>query len=148
MIQNLIWLGDYNVATQYKTRDNHIYVWKTKKNINLLNIDEHNLEFIINIFTKTTKKLIPTIEISKIISYDHPYLNMSDNEKCLYEFKFCFGYISCNEQYEFMKLIHYLISNKLIDIKKRDNTSIIDKINLKMNYYKLFSLFIKKNKID
>ena len=73
---------------------------------------------------------------------------MSSNEKALYEFKFCFGFITVEEQYEFMKLIKYLIENKFIEIKRRDGQSILKKLKLKINYYKVASLLGKKEKFN
>lgn len=34
---------------------------------------------------------------------------MNTNERCLYEFKFAFGYITVAEQYEFIKLFNFLL---------------------------------------
>ena len=66
---------------------------------------------------------------------------MSLNEKALFEFKFCFGYINLKEQYNFLKLLKYLIKNNFIKLFTRNNKSILRKINLKMNYYILSYFF-------
>jgi hypothetical protein len=73
---------------------------------------------------------------------------MSLNEKALFEFKFCFGYINLKEQYNFLKLLKYLIKNNFIKLFTRNNKSILRKINLKMNYYILSYFFRKKNKFN
>jgi hypothetical protein len=75
-------------------------------------------------------------------------LELTNNQKALYEFKFCFGFINVEEQYEFMRLIKYLIENKLIDVKRRDGTSILSKIKLKIKYYEIASLLGKKEKFN
>jgi hypothetical protein len=152
LMQNSSWFGDLNVAKSYKTKDTHIYRWKAKKLTKLLNINIENESFIDNIFKTSKAKLIPTISLTKEqinkIKYEHPYLNMSPNEKALYEFKFCFGFITVEEQYEFMKLIKYLIENKFIKIEMRGGGSILQKIKIKTDYYKVASLLGKKEKFN
>ncbi len=152
LMQNSSWFGDLNVAKSYKTKDTHIYLWKIKSKTNLLNINHENEAFINKIFSLAKQKLIPTIQLKKEqlskIDYNHEYLKMTPNEKALYEFKFCFGYITVEEQFEFMKLIKYLIENKFIDIKMRNGKSIIGKINMKIRYYELMSIFGKKEKYN
>ena len=152
LMQNSSWFGDLVVAKSYKTKDNHIYRWKAKKETKLLNINSINESFIDNIFRNSKTKLIPSINLTKAqidkIEYDHPYLNMSTNDKALYEFKFCFGLITVEEQYEFMNLIKYLIENKFIEIKRRDGQSILKKLKLKIGYYKIASLLGKKEKFN
>lgn len=153
LIQNLSWFGDFNVAKSYKTKDTHIYRWKIKKETSLLNITSKNTSFINTIFKNTKTDLLPTINLTKQqlknINYDHPYLYMSSNEKALYEFNFCFGFISIDEQYQFMKLLEYLIENKFTDVKKRDGESIINKLKLKIQYYNVSSkIFGKKEKMN
>jgi hypothetical protein len=80
------------------------------------------------------KKYINIISNDESSNY-HPYIDMSSKEKALFEFKFAFGYISIQKQYEFMKFVKYLIQNKWIDIKRRDGKSIINKLSLKILYY-------------
>lgn len=149
---NSSWFGDLDVAKSYKTKNTHIYRWKTKIPIKLLNNNMQNEEFIKNIFKTTLVKLMPTIKLTKEqinkINYVHPYLNMSNNEKALYDFQFCFGFITVKEQYEFMKFVKYLIENKFVEIKRRDGKSILNKLNIKMNYYKVASLLGKKEKMN
>jgi len=150
LMQNSSWFGDLIVAKSYKTKDTHIYKWKTKQVTKLLNINSQNESFINNIFKTSNAKLIPTINLTKEqinkVTYEHSYLNMSPNEKALYEFKFCFGFITVDEQYEFMNLIKYLIENKIIEIKRRNGGSILKKLEIKINYYKVASLLGKKEK--
>ena len=150
--QNSSWFGDLNVAKSYKTKDTHIYRWNARKTTQLLNINRLNETFINNIFNNSNTKLTPTIQLTKSqlnkIKYEHPYLNMTQNDKALYEFKFCFGFITVEEQYEFMNLIKYLIENSFIDIQMREGGSILKKINIKTGYYKVTSLLGKKEKMN
>ena len=152
LMENSSWFGDLKVAKSYKTKDNHIYKWSVNTKTNLLNINLLNENFINNIFSQTNLKLTPTIQLQdknlKKIEYNHPYLNMSSNEKALYEFKFCFGFITVKEQYEFMKFIKYLIENKFTDIKKRDGKSIVNKLKIKIKYYEINYFFDKKEKLN
>jgi hypothetical protein len=152
LMQNSSWFGDLNVAKSYKTKDTHIYRWTAKKVTKLLNINSFNESFIDNIFKKSKAKLIPTISLTKEqinkIKYEHSYLNMSPNEKALYEFKFCFGFITVKEQYEFMKFVEYLIENKITDIKRRNGKSILNKLIIKIRYYELSESFNKKEKMN
>ena len=148
LMSNSSWFGDLKVAKSYKSKDTHIYRWKIKKTTKLLRINALNLQFVDTLFNTSKNKLIPAIHITKKqlekIKYEHPYLHMKTNEKALYEFKFCFGFITVEEQYEFMKLIKYLIENKFIDIKMREGTSILNKIKLKIGYYEAASILGKK----
>ena len=73
---------------------------------------------------------------------------MTNNERAYFEFCFAFGYITLKEQYEFMKLIKYLIDHKFIEINSREGKSIITKINFKINYYFLLNFYSKKEKYN
>ena len=84
----------------------------------------------------------------KNIHYDHEYINMNPNQKALYEFKFAFGYITVKEQYEFLKLVSYLIKNGFIKLDTRDGKSILKKLDFKINYYKISYLVSKKEKYN
>lgn len=127
---------------------------ENKKITNLLKINTKNEEFIENIFKKTNLLLNPTIlltkeQLNKLQNeYQNPYLQMSINERALYEFNFCFGFITVKEQYEFMKFIKYLIENNFLDIKRRDGKSILSKLKLKISYYKIASILGKKEKLN
>jgi len=141
------WFGSYNVAYQYSLNDTSatIYKFKTRDTISLVNINKKNKNYFQKLFTNTDKKLKPIIHIKKDqlknISYDHKYLNMSLKEQAYYEFCFCFGYMTLNEQYHFLELIRYLIKEKMVDITKRDGGSILEKINLRLGYYKINHIF-------
>lgn len=152
LLDNSSWFGDYDVAKSYKTSETKLYEWKTKKITKLLNINKENELYFKNTFLNTKMKLVPTINLSdtqiKQITYDHPYINMSNNEKAYYEFCFAFGYITLAEQVDFMKLIKYLIDNKYITMLTREGKSVVTKMKLKISYYLLNKLFTKKKKYN
>lgn len=152
LLDNSSWFGDLNVARSYKTNDTQIYKWKIKKPTYLLNINKINETFIEYLFSNSKLILTPTISLTskdiKKIAYQHIYINMNSNEKALYEFKFAFGYITLKEQYEFLKLVSYLIKNKIIELNTRDGKSILKKLDFKINYYKMSYLFSKKEKYN
>jgi len=152
LLENSSWFGNLDVAKIYKKSDTHIYKWNIKTPTYLLNINKENESFINNIFKTTLVKLTPNINLTNEqitkINYTHPYINMSSNEKALYEFKFAFGYITVEEQYEFLNLVKYLIQNKIIKNDTREGDSIIKKLNFKIDYYIVSSLIPKKQKMN
>jgi len=152
LLDNSSWFGDLNVAQRYKTNETHIYKWVIKTPTNLLKIEKENEYFINYIFKNTKVNLKPTIMLTdtqiKKIKYKHPYINMNTNEKCLFEFNFAFGFITLEEQYEFLKFVKYLIENNYIKLDTREGKSILNKLNFKINYYKISYLFSKKNKYN
>lgn len=152
VLLNSSWFGDYAVAKSYKTSSNKIYKWKIKVKTNLVNTNDKNEKFFDSIFTNTNVKLIPTIKFTREqlskIKYTHPYLQMNDNQKAFYEFKFAFGYITLQEQFEFLKLIEYLLSNKIIKMETRDSNSILTKLRQKILYYNTNVFFKRKPKYN
>jgi len=152
LLDNSSWFGDLDVAKSYKTSDTQIYKWKIKTPTYLLNINKENEAFIDDLFNNSKIKLTPTINLTTVqikkIDYEHKYINMNPNEKALYEFKFAFGYITVKEQYEFLKLVSYLIKNDFIKLDTRDGKSILKKLDFKINYYKLSHLLLKKEKYN
>jgi hypothetical protein len=149
LLGNSSWFGSLKVAKNYKTKETKIYKWTINKPTYLLKINKENEQFINYIFKNTRVKLTPIITLNeKNINYEHPYINMDKNEKALYEFKFAFGYITLKEQFEFLKLLKYLIENKFIEMDTREGKSIIDKMNIKINYYKILSILPKKEKYN
>ena len=151
LLENSSWFGDLDVAKSYAKKDTHIYEWQIKKQTYLLNINKENELFIKSIFN-TKIELTSTINLTadqlKKIDYVHPYLNMTTNEKALYEFNFAFGYLTVQEQYDFLKLVKYLIQNKYINLDTREGDSILKKIVFKINYYRISSLITKKPKYN
>lgn len=157
LMQNSSWFGDLEVAKSYETKETHVYRWTTKKKTNLLKICPENERFIDELFHNTSAHLIPIMgpELEKNIKKintdnSHPYIKMTPTEKALFEFKFCFGFITLEEQYEFMKFVKYVIEHKITDIKRRDGKSILNKLKLKLDYYQVASVieFNKKEKMN
>ena len=152
LLDNSSWFGDLDVAKSYKTNDTQIYKWKIKTPTNLLRINKENEGFINDTFKNTRTQLTPAIILTDIqigkIKYDHPYINMSPNEKALYEFKFAFGYITVQEQCDFLKMIKFLIENNIIKVGSREGSSILKKLDFKIAYYKAASFIPKKEKYN
>ncbi len=143
---NMSWFGDLEQAKSYKTKYQNIYKWEIKKPTNLLIMNKQNEKFFQHYFNNTKLTLSTLINLTdkqiikakKMIEDENikcPYFNLSQNEKAFFEFKFAYGYINVEEQYQFMKLIKLLITNKFMDIKMREGTSILNKLNTKINYY-------------
>ena len=149
--ENISWFAGLEQAKHYKGKNDEIFEWVVTKPLKLIKITERNYIFFKNLFLKTKKSINPFIKISKDnvskIDYVHPFLKMNNNEQALYEFEFIFGYISLKEQYEFLLLIKYLIKNNFINILSRHNTSLLPKIERKINFYKLYP-FGKKNNLN
>jgi hypothetical protein len=150
IMDNISWFGDLKEAKKYKTKNQHVYKWILKKNTNLLIMNKQNEMFFQHYFLNTHKKLKTTIQLTnkqinilkKKIQQKNihtPYLNLSNNERAYYEFKFAYGYITLKEQYEFMKFIKFLINEKFVDIQMRKGKSIIYKLNMKIKYFDFFS---------
>jgi len=152
LLNNSNWFGNLEVAKSYRTKDTKLYQWKIKKPTFLLKIDPRNEQWINHHFLTTPISLSPTIIIPeeniKKIKETHPYLYMSANEKALFEFQFVFGYMTVKDQYEFLLWLKYLIKNEWIDLKTREGSSILKKINIKIYYYKISSLLPKKEKYN
>ena len=121
LLDNLSWFGNYQVAKSYQTQETKIYEWKIKKTTHLLRMNKANDSFFRSLFLISKRQLIPTLKITeqqqKKISYQHPYVKMNNNQRAYYDFCFAFGYMTLEQQYEFMKFIQYLIENKIVDIK-------------------------------
>jgi hypothetical protein len=152
LLENISWFGDLDVAKSYKTSTNNIYKWSIKVKTNLLMINKQNELFLEFIFKNNNKRLYPTIQLNNTklnkINIKHPYLNMNNNERAFYEFKFVFGYLTLEEQYEFLNFIEFLIKNKIIEMKTRDNKSVLTKIKAKKLYYKINIFFERKQKYN
>jgi hypothetical protein len=147
---NMSWFGDLEQAKSYKTKDQNIYKWKIKKTTNLLIMNKQNekkFQYYFNntklslstLIHLTDKEIVEAIKMAKDENINCNYFNLSQNEKAFFEFRFAYGYMSVKDQYQFMKLIKLLITNKFIDITMRQGTSILKKLNQKINYYYLFN---------
>jgi hypothetical protein len=153
---NMSWFGDYEEARHYKTNETNIFQWKIKKPAYLLNMNAKNYNFFKKLFQSSFHsniQLVPCIKINsgdlekakkmtKENNIQNDYLYMSNNEKAYYEFQFAYGYISAEQQYQFMKFVRFLIQHKFIQMETREGNDITDKLTVKINYY----FFL--NKID
>jgi hypothetical protein len=156
---NMSWFGDYTEAKSYKQADQNIYKWIIKKVTNLLVTERKNEPFIKKLFQNakieldtaihlTPEKLELAKEKIKNENINCSYLEMNQNEKAFFEFGFAYGYITTEEQYQFMKLIKFLIEKKYVDIKNRESQSILKKINQKIKYYFFINKLNKKEKYN
>jgi hypothetical protein len=152
LLQNISWFGSKEVAKKFNIKNSNVYKWNVSKNTKLLNINKENEYFIHRLFVNSNKKLTTVVNISKSqrkkIQYDHKYLNMSQNEKALYEFNFAFGFMTIKDQYEFMNFIKYLIEHNFLDIKNRTNNSILTRIILLTHYYNINFISNTNEKYD
>ena len=142
-LKNITWFTDYKQALQYLTSDRNIYKFKVVKSLLLLDCYQKKRDIFKEKFLNLKNYLKTSINIKKKdiqdikSKYNHVYLDLNNNEKALYEYNFSFGYMLKSEQYEFMKFMKFLIDNKYTDITRRNkNDSIIDKLNMKINYTK------------
>jgi hypothetical protein len=148
---NLSWFGSYKVAKSYQTHETKLYKWKIKKPTHLLIMNEKNDAYFHSLFLTTQRvHLTPSIVFPKNkldhIKYEHPYLNMNTNERAYYEFCFVFGYLTIEEQYEFMLLLKYLIEENIIEMNTRNGKSILNKLIIKIDYYKLSHVLFSNKK--
>ena len=148
LYDNMSWFGILEVAQAYKTKNSILSEFKFKKPTNLLIINKKNEKFFKELFSRSKKNLTSFINLEKKnITYDHPYVRMSQKEKAYFDFCFAFGYITVKEQYEFMKLLIYLIENKFTNIYRRDGkSSIIETLYIKTGYYHLNQVEAKDKK--
>lgn len=159
LFNNMSWFGDLERAKSYKTKDLHIYKWTIKKPSNLVIINKRNEHFFEHYF-KNTKLILKTAldltpekikRAKKLLEKENinsKYLDMTINERAHYEFNFAYGYLTVEEQYQFMKLTKFLIEHKFLDIKTREGSSIITKLKIKINYYFLFNKTNSKEKYN
>jgi len=151
-LDDINWFGSYEVAKSYQTKETKLNQFKIKNNVKLLRINTENDKFFRSLFLHSNIVLEPSIQISdeeiKKIQFSHPYLHMDNKEKAYYEFCFAFGYINIHEQNEFMVLLKYLIEEKIIHMEMRDGKSILNKLNLKINYYRLTHFTTKHEKYN
>lgn len=139
---NMSWFGDLEQAQQYKNADNFIFNWTVQSPTHLLSICPANESTILKWFQTTNKVLQPAIQVTTekaMDEYEHPFLQMNQKERALYEFRFAFGYMTLHEQYQFMLLIQWLIEHHYIEMKTRGGKSVVNKLSLRINYYALFN---------
>ena len=153
--ENISWFGDLDQAKHYETKNTKIFNWKTIKNIELVRTNRSNDAFFKKLFISSKIELTPVLKIQnnllieflKTNNYNHPYFLMNNNEKAWYVFAFAFGYITIQEQYEFLELLYILLKNNIIEMNTRDGKSISTKVYTKMKYYSLYP-FTKQKKYN
>lgn len=156
---NLTWLGNYNVAKSYSTKHTRLYEWKAKSPIRLAIINKKNEKYFKNLFLNTSRHLTPLINLNNIkmkkilndanankMTFEHSYFSMSIRERAWHEFAFAYGYLTLQEQYDFILLIKFLLENNYITITMRDGSSIISKIDRDIYYYSLIHVLPYKHK--
>lgn len=149
--ENISWFARLEQAKHYKEKDNEIFRWLVKKKLSLVKISEKNKIFFKSLFLHSNKDIKPKIEINtetlSKIDYKHPFLQMNDKERALYEFNFLFGYIDLKKQYEFLLFLKYLMEHNFVEILSRKGISLLPKITKKIQFYKMFP-FGKKDKLN
>lgn len=154
---NLTWLGSLSVAKSYERKDTNIYEWEIKTPTRLVNINKKNEKYVKRLFLNTSQPMTPLIKLSNVnmktildvankMEFEHPYFSMSIHERAWHEFAFAYGYLSLKEQYEFLLLIKFLLTNNFITINMRDGTSILSKINRDIYYYRTANILPFKHK--
>ena len=149
--ENISWFGDLNQAKHYETKDTKIFSWTVNTNTTLVRSNTVNEYFFRDLFLSNEKvELIPALQLNKKLlepflkakdkRFNHPYLFMDNNQKAWIEFAFAFGYLTLEQQYNFLKLLYNLLSNKIIIINMRNGESILNKVYAKMKYYSLYIL--------
>ena len=146
-LMTIVWFSDIDVVNKtYKDKNNYLYEFKFNRDTPLLSITDNNYNIFKYLFLNEHVNLKPLIDTSVFkIKYNHPYINMSSKEQAYYEFCFAFGYLTIKEQYEFIQLVKFVIKNNIVNIKSRNNKSILNKLQLKHIYYNLM-IFNNKNK--
>ena len=159
LIDNISWFGDLKQAKSYNSKGQHVYKWIVKNPTYLLEMNRKNEKMFSCYFNNTTHHLQTVIQLTpsqlkkaktllKETTIKCSYLDMSVNKQALFEFQFAYGYITIEQQYQFMKLVAFLIEHKFLDIKMREGVSIINKLNQKIEYYYLFNKTYTKQKYN
>ena len=129
----------------------HINKWLITRPTSLAVITNKNKQFFEFIFAQTNQNLQSCIslterDVNKIkaemptptptpINTIQSYLNMSNNERSLYEFKFIYGYLTLREQYDFLVFLQLLLKNKYLKVPVNTNSFILDNIGNVIRYY-------------
>lgn len=149
--QRVNWFGNYEIAKSYQTKETRIHKCKTKNKTELININKKNESYFKRKFLQTKETLVPAVHLTskqvQTIDYKHPYIIMTQNEKAYYEFCFAFGYLTVQEQVEFMKLIMFLIQHNYITMLTRGGISVAHKMRIKVAYYHL-NYFAEENGVN
>lgn len=136
---NITWLSNFTVAKIYKNESNHLYKWKVNKPTELVKTTPKNEAFFEQVFRNATHQLKPFLKSSSKENKEHKYFKMTPNEKALYEFKFVFGYLTLEEQYEFLSLLNEVHKNVQNKNENINQTALLAAIT----YYRIQNLSSK-----
>ena len=153
LIDNLSWLTTKKGSIRYKLY-HPTYImseWMVKVPTNLLKINHDSYSFLKNLYMNSTIRLqsflslkddaIENIKMKN--AHTNPYLFMNHKERCFYEFQFIFGFISVQEQLQFLHFIKECITQGFL----KDNT-LKKKIDNRIILYNFSDLVFYKNKIN
>ena len=103
------WFGSLQVAKRYLIFSTQIYKWRVFKPCSLVMVVHSNDGFFEKVFREYSGNLRSFMTDKNVyrIRGNHEYLGMTENERCYYEFKFIFGYMTVGEQYRFLVLLEH-----------------------------------------
>jgi len=151
---NITWLSNLSVAKIYKNESNHLYKWKVNKPTELVKTTPKNEAFFEQVFRNAAHQSKPFLKSSSKEDKEDKYFKMTPNEKALYEFKFVFGYLTLEEQYEFLSLLNEVQNKVQNEVQKNVQNKNKNKninqtaLTAAITYYriqKLSSTFLKSN---
>jgi hypothetical protein len=145
LLETISWFGSLHVAKLYASYSTKIYKWRVFKPFALVVVGgPENAGFFDKVFRNydgpgqlvslVSDASIQQLKRFGLVDGHHPYLDMSVNERCLYEFKFVFGYLTLREQYQFLLLYSYF-SAKFANIA--DYGASLVKVYASMKYFEL-----------
>ena len=149
---NITWLSNFTVAKIYKNESNHLYKWKVNKPTELVKTTPKNETFFEQVFRNATHQLKPFLKSSskehKVHKEhkqhkEHKYFKMTPNEKALYEFKFVFGYLTLEEQYEFLSLLNEVQNEVQKNVHQKNKKINQTALLAARNYYRIQKLSSK-----
>ena len=141
LIETISWFGSLHGAKLYTSYSTQIYQWRVFKPFALVVVGRaENAGFFEKVFRNYDGQLVSLISDANIqqlkkfglVDGHHPYLDMTVNERCLYEFKFIFGYLTLREQYQFLLLFTYFDTKNVFDY----GASLV-KVYASMKYFEL-----------
>ena len=105
----ITWFGSLQVAKLYSNYLTQVYKWRVFKPFSLVMVGHCNADFFEKVFREYSGNLHSFMTNNRVynIRGNHEYLGMTENERCYYEFKFVFGYMTVGEQYRFLVLLEH-----------------------------------------
>jgi len=153
LIDNLSWLTTKKDAIRFNLQ-HPTYIqnkWIVKVPTNLLKINHDSYSFLKNLYMNSTIRLQSFLSLEENAiekmkmknAHTNPYLFMNHKERCFYEFQFIFGFISVQEQLQFLHFIKECITKGFL----KDNT-LKKKVDNRIILYNFSDLVFYKNKIN